>query len=187
MGLYGFGDAQIDAQNRATDQIGVVLTQYNATKTANQLTPGYIASAKMQIQAIVDAYKAAWGNTSRGQAGGVTLQSFIDGPVFSGMDQDMQTLSQISTPAQGFPIASVTPGADLTGGYIPNVGPTNVNISIPGSQSTPMAMGPSNTPGPPSGIVIPGTTVDVSAPDWLKSPLLWMAVGLGVILLMREK
>jgi hypothetical protein len=184
MGLYGFGDAQIDAQNRATDQIGVVLTQYNATKTVNQLTPGYIASAKTQIQAIVDTYKAAWSNTSRGQAGGVTLQSFIDGPVFSGMDQDMQTLSQVSTPAQGFPVVAEIPTG---GGYIPNVGPTNVNISIPGSQSTPMAMGPSNTPGPPSGIVIPGTTVDVTASDWMKNPLLWAMVGLGIVLMVREK
>jgi hypothetical protein len=30
-------------------------------------------------------------------------------------------------------------------------------------------------------------TVDVTASDWMKNPLLWAMVGLGIVLMVREK
>ena len=182
MALYGFGDAQIDAQNRATDQIGAIKAQYNNLKAANQLTAAIITSTKSQIQAVIDTYNAAWGNTTRGAAGTRTLQSFVDSQIYPELDQDLQNVSQASTPSYSLlsPIAlpSYTPSAAL---------PTNINISVPGSSSTPTAMSPSQTPGPPSGIEIPGTSVNVTASDWMRNPLLWAGIGLLGYFAMRER
>jgi len=183
MPLYGFGDAQIDAQNRATQDIGAIKAEYNNTKAAGQLTAGYINTTKSRLQSVVDTYKAAYGNTSRGAAGGVTLQTFLDTMIYPELDADMATVSPAtSTTPSWFPTfmqPSSTPSTPSSG--------VNVNITAPGSSATPIAMGPSASPGPPPGIEIPGTTVDVSAPDWLKNPLLWAGLALAAFYVMRER
>lgn len=180
---YGLGDAQIDAQNRATADIGVILEQYANVKNSNQLTPAYVASAKAQIQTVVDNYRAGWSNTERGRAGGATLQNFISGQVFPGMERDLNMLT-VPTAA----LSPAAPSGDLNATpqlapYDPNIDYT-INVGSGSASATPANIQISNTPAPP-----PGTASEpqnVSAPAWLKNPIVWIIGGLGLMALIRK-
>lgn len=188
---YGLGDAQIDAQNRTTDQIGSVLAAYGTVKNSGGLTVGYIQGAMNQIQGLIEVYKTQYATTSRGKAGAVTLQTFVDNQVFPAMRIDAQNAanavpgaSSISVPDYG--------GNNTVFQPVPFGGntPTVININQPGqSGATAGNIQPSETPGPPSGISIPGTSVDVTAEplQWWENPGILIAIGIGALFLFTSK
>jgi len=190
---YGLGDAQIDAQNRTTDQIGQVGAAYSAVKNGGGLTVAYIQNAVNQIQGLINAYKSQYGTTQRGGAGAATLQNFVDTQIFPTMQSDLQTVAAVASGA--------LPTGTLPGGF--DLGPggggssTNYNISLsPGMTATPGASDAtagntqaSGSPGPPSGITIPGTSIDVTAtsPSWYENPMYLMLAGIGVLMYFGSK
>ncbi len=181
---YGLGDAQIDAQNRVTSDIGQVLVAFDATNAAGQLTASYIQSAINQIQGFINTYANQYAGTSRGEAGRKTLQTFVDTKIFPSW-RDM--LANMSAPVDTSIYTGAPPSTPVNSGVNPG---TVVNINSGGtSAGATNAMQPSNTPNSPSGIQIPGyeTTVTASAPAWYESPYV-IAVGVGLLfLLMRKK
>lgn len=183
---YGLGDAQIDGQNRATNDIGVVLATYGNLSNAGQLTASYIQSAMNQIQGIVNTYAQQFGSTARGIAGKGTLQSFIDNQVFPQMRIDLQNASG-NVPTT--PASMDFNDTSVTNPFLPSPQqPTTININSP-SAATPANMQPSASPGPPSGIEIPGTTVDVTAtaPAWYENPTYLLLAGLGIAVFLGSK
>ena len=182
---YGLGDAQIDAQNRVVTNIDPILKAYDAMKNSGQLTASYVQGAMNQIQQLVTNYAQQYASTSRGEAGRVTLQTFIDTKIFPAWRADFAALSQ-SVPDS--PIYSGAPqSTPYNGGTQPG---TVVNILSPGGMDNGAvsAIQPSNSPGTPAGIQIPGyeTTVTAPAPQWFESPYV-IAAGVGLLLLFLSK
>lgn len=177
MEFYTLGDAQIDAQNRTTSQIGDVLVQHDAQRDSGTLTADAVKGYINQIQGLIDNYAAQYGGTSRGAAGRITLQNFVDQNIFPAWQQEIQQLtpaSQSISPNQTLPVP-VIPNAQGSSG----AGITTINIA-PSSPGTPAALQPSGTPAPPSGITIPGTTQTVTAPPDYMQYALPIAVGLAL-------
>ena len=178
--LYGMGDAQIDAQNRATSDIGAIKAQYNAVKAGGQLTADFINSTKSQIQTVVDNYKNGWSSTSRGKAGGDTLQNFVSAQIYPELAND---LNGLQTPAILGPSAPVTDlnATPMLQPWTPG-GSTNITIGG-GSSQTPGSVQASGTPGPPAGITVPA---DAPPAPWYMNPLVWVAGGLGIMALLGK-
>jgi hypothetical protein len=178
---YGLGDAQIDAQNRATDQIGQIKAQYNALKSTGQLTAAIIDSTRNQILNVIDLYDKSYGITDRGKAGTGTLTRFVTGYIFPELDKDMASINA------GVPTSPLTNGGPITdadgipvpAAYVPGNDYT-INVNPAGAVETAGNQQPGNTPGPPPGITIPGTTTTVTANA---IPTAAYIVG-GIVLLM---
>lgn len=185
---YGLGDAQIDAQDRVGQLFASVLSSYNAVKAAGKLTVEYINNAMAQITQSVDDYARQYASTSRGQAGNIYLQNLAQQIFNDNMRKDLNAFSQ----------SPIVPGSvDYSGGsgspglvFGPAVQP-NIIINAGGNAAeTPGNTQPSYTPGPPSGITIPGTEVDVtaSAPSIFEEhPWMILAAGLAVVYLLGGK
>lgn len=183
---YGLGDAQIDAQNRVTSDIGNVLVSYNSTKNAGQLTASFVQGAMNQIQQLVTNYAQQYASTKRGEAGRVTLQTFIDTQIFPAMRADFAALSQ-SAPGQTFD-GSAPVSTPYNGGTGSS---TVVNVTSPGgtANGATSAMQPSQSPGAPAGIQIPGyeTTVTASAPAWYENPYYLAAAAVIALVIFKGK
>lgn len=189
---YGMGDAQIDAQVAATNAIGDIKAAYNAVKAGNNLTASYIQNADMQMQHVITTYNTLYGQTSRGAAGTTTLQNFYNSYIKPELTQDLNAVNVPQSPGSFSPVdGSNVPGVVNAG--TPSGGnsyPTTINISPGNSASTPANLQPSDTPGPPSGITIPGTSIDVTAPYpsvWEQYPWLIAAVAIGAVLFLGHK
>lgn len=184
---YQLGDAQIDAQNQASRDIGAVVDQYGLTKNAGQLTPNYIQAAMSQLQSIVNNYKAAYGGlgpygaATRGSAGAITLQTFLDGTILPGMVADLSAMLNSAGPIQTVVSPSQVDNQVQLRPYagLPNT--TNISVAVPGiSPSFPSNVGPSLTPYNDNLPQIPGVTMDVTASA--PTPWWYYAIGAGLLL-----
>lgn len=187
---YGLGDAQIDAQNNVEHQMGEVLAAYNAVKNAGNLSVAYIGSVQAQIQGFIDNYASQYANSSRGEAGRKTLQTFFDTKVKPGFLADLKLqMAGTNTETVVVPPPSDANASPVSPAYDPN---TNYAITVNtggNAPATPGNIAPSQTPmtnSPEQPISIPGTVANVSAPDWLQNPLLWVGVGVGLLVLMSR-
>jgi hypothetical protein len=173
------GDAQIDAQNRATSDIGVIKNQYNAVKASGGLTRNFIQSTTQQIQQVINDYNALWGNTSRGAAGGQTLQAFFDSKMMPEFNNDLQSLP-LDTTSTGLTPPPTT-DVNATPMLVPYGGtPATTNIVIGGTPSsqTSANIQPSQSPGPPPGITV---APDVAPAPWYMNPAVLLLAGVVLL------
>lgn len=188
---YTLGDAQIDAQNRTTDQIGQVGNAYSAVKNAGGLTVSYIQSAMNQISGLIDSYNNQYGGTSRGKAGTTTLANFVNQQIFPTMQSDLAAAANASgTQSPVIPGGVSVDPTTIPFDFAPNPN-SNYNITINpsgNSVSTPGDTSPSQSPGPPSGIVIPGTSVDVVGQlEWYQNPAMLALIGIGIAIIIGSR
>jgi hypothetical protein len=184
---YGLGDAQIDAQNRVVQDIQTpYLDRYNATKGTPGFTQDFILQTINGIQQLVTNYAHQYASTSRGEAGRVTLQTFIDQKLFPAMRADFAAAQG----ASASPSTVAVPNQNQFGvnpfDGSPNAQPVNVNINTGGTtDATAGNIQPSQSPGAPSGIQIPGseTTVTAAPLQWYENPAMLALIGLGVFVL----
>ena len=186
---YQLGDAQIDAQNRAGDQMAQIIAAYTAQKNAGTLTASYINGAINGLQQAVATYKATYYNTSRGKAGGDYLQGLVNGSLVPPMQADLAALTGQPAPVStgGFTAIPMDNSQPFNAGTNPS---TVVNINAGATDAGAInAMQPSASPGAPSGIQIPGyeTTVHASLPSWYEDPKILIALGIVAFLVLRQK
>lgn len=188
---YGLGDAQIDAQNQVIRDIQTpFLDQYAAVKGTPAFTGAFITATMNGIQHLIDVYASQYAGirTSRGEAGRVTLQNFVDQNLFPAMRADYNSV--VNSVSGGDTTTTPAPSDIYTPApYNPSI---NYNVEInPGAPSTqtPANFQPSGSPGAPAGLIsIPGVEQTVNADVlWYQKPTFILGIGAALWFLFVSK
>lgn len=182
-GLYGLGDAQIDAQNNVVRTMTRLMEELAAARSSGSITRTMIYNALSEMQNAITAYGQMYGGTDRGKAGLNDLWT-----LYYRLERDHQ--AEINSLPESYAPSYVpsAPTGDLNASpvmtpYNPAIDYT-INVGTSGNAaSTAGNLQPSQTPGPPAGVTVPQ---DSPAPSIFKNPLTFVAIGVALLYVIKK-